>query len=48
MDKDNGTITDDYVGLAETDIFPGAKEMVLQGDSPFRRNRGTLWLKVCI
>ena len=48
MEKDNGTITDDYVGLAETDIFPGAKEMVLQGDSPFRRNRGTLWLKVCI
>ncbi len=46
FDKDDGTITDDYVGSAETNITSGTHELVLQGDSPVRRDRGTFWLKV--
>lgn len=46
LDKDDGTITDDYVGHAETDVTSGTKELTLQIDSGLRRERGTIWLKV--
>lgn len=45
MDKDEGAMTDDYIGEFETSIASGAKEAEITGPM-FRRNRGTFWLKV--
>ncbi|OBZ75871.1 hypothetical protein A0H81_04973 [Grifola frondosa] len=45
LDKDNGNITDDYVGKFDTTVAEGAKELTLEGPS-LRRNRGTFWLKI--
>lgn len=45
LDKDNGNITDDYIGNINTTVAPGAKELTIEGPS-LRRNRGTFWLKV--
>ena len=46
MDKDDGTITDDYIGSVDTTLEPGAKELTIEGPT-LRRVRGTFWLKVC-
>ncbi|PSR79165.1 hypothetical protein PHLCEN_2v7136 [Hermanssonia centrifuga] len=45
LDKDNGNITDDYIGNINTTVAPGAKELTIEGPS-LRRNRGTFWLKI--
>ncbi|KAI0081495.1 hypothetical protein K474DRAFT_1688703 [Panus rudis PR-1116 ss-1] len=46
LDKDNGTVTDDYIGTAEVKISStGTKELTLEGPS-LRRNRGTMWVKI--
>lgn len=45
MDKDEGAVTDDYIGEFETSVAPGAKEAEIIGPM-FRRDRGTFWLKV--
>lgn len=49
LDKDNGTVTDDYIGSAEIGIVAGAHELTLECAGPsFRRARGTIWIKVCV
>lgn len=45
MDKDEGNMTDDYIGEFETTISAGAKEAEINGPM-LRRNRGHFWLKV--
>ncbi|KAF9445049.1 hypothetical protein P691DRAFT_806208 [Macrolepiota fuliginosa MF-IS2] len=45
MDKDEGTVTDDYVGEFEVSVAAGAKEAEIIGPM-FRRDRGTFWLKI--
>ncbi|EMD34185.1 hypothetical protein CERSUDRAFT_55413, partial [Gelatoporia subvermispora B] len=45
LDKDNGAVTDDYVGKLSTTVSPGAKELAIEGP-PLRRDRGTFWLKI--
>lgn len=45
MDKDEGTMTDDYIGKFETTVSAGAKEAEIQGPM-LRRDRGNFWLKV--
>ena len=45
MDKDEGSMTDDFIGRVKTSISTGAKEADIEG-SLFRRSRGTFWLKV--
>lgn len=45
MDKDQGSMTDDFIGRVTTSISAGAKEADIEG-SLFRRSRGTFWLKV--
>lgn len=45
MDKDEGAMTDDYIGEFETSISEGAKEAEIIGPM-FRRDRGTFWLKI--
>ncbi|KAI0085895.1 hypothetical protein BDY19DRAFT_384680 [Irpex rosettiformis] len=45
MDKDDGMVTDDYVGSFSTTLEPGAKEITIEGPT-LRRNRGTFWLKI--
>lgn len=47
MDKDEGAVTDDYIGEFETSVAAGAKEAEIIGPM-FRRDRGTFWLKACI
>jgi hypothetical protein len=47
MDKDEGKMTDDYIGEFETTISAGAKEAEINGPM-LRRNRGHFWLKVSI
>lgn len=49
MDKDNGTVTDDFIGAAEIGVAAGAHELTLETAGPsfnFRRARGTMWIKV--
>lgn len=48
LDKDNGTVTDDFIGSAEIKIDPpGTQELTLEGVGPsLRRNRGTMWVKI--
>ncbi|KXN87035.1 putative ADP-ribosylation factor GTPase-activating protein AGD11 [Leucoagaricus sp. SymC.cos] len=45
MDKDEGAVTDDFVGEFETSVAAGAKEAEIVGPL-FRRERGTFWLKI--
>ncbi|KAI0689301.1 hypothetical protein BC835DRAFT_261175 [Cytidiella melzeri] len=45
MDKDDGTVTDDYIGSVDTTLEAGAKELSIEGPT-IRRHRGTLWLKI--
>ncbi|KAF7777747.1 hypothetical protein Agabi119p4_3819 [Agaricus bisporus var. burnettii] len=45
MDKDEGTMTDDYIGKFETTVSAGAKEAEIQGPM-LRRDRGNFWLKI--
>ncbi|PPR07071.1 hypothetical protein CVT24_010972 [Panaeolus cyanescens] len=45
MDKDEGNMTDDFIGKASTSVTAGAKEIELQGPV-FRRCRGTMWIKI--
>lgn len=46
LDKDNGTVTDDFIGESETDIAPGARELTLQAAGFRSVARGTMWIKV--
>lgn len=47
LDKDDGQITDDYIGKFVTDITDGAKELNIEGPALRRSSgRGTFWLKV--
>ncbi|KLO19594.1 C2-domain-containing protein [Schizopora paradoxa] len=45
MDKDEGSLLDDYVGAFETDLSPGAKEVQIIS-SMLKRVRGTFWMKI--
>ncbi|KDR82162.1 hypothetical protein GALMADRAFT_58979 [Galerina marginata CBS 339.88] len=45
MDKDEGLVTDDYIGTVNTSVSAGAKECEIEGPV-FRRSRGTFWLKI--
>jgi hypothetical protein len=45
LDKDDGTITDDYIGKFDTTVSAGAKEIEIAGPL-FHRTRGSFWLKV--
>lgn len=45
MDKDEGSVTDDFIGQIKTSVTPGTKELEIEGPV-FRRSRGTFWLKV--
>lgn len=46
LDKDDGALTDDYVGKFTTSVSPGAKEVEISGKL-LKRTRGSFWLKVC-
>jgi hypothetical protein len=46
MDKDEGTVTGDFIGKVKTSITPGDKKVNIEGPL-FRRNRGAFSLKVC-
>ena len=50
MDKDQGSVTDDFIGTVKTDVSAGEKEFDLEGPSGplslFRRSRGAIWFKV--
>ena len=47
MDKDQGSVTDDFIGFIKTSVDAGEKEHDIEGPSLFRRKRGTIWFKVC-
>ena len=50
LDKDSGTVTDDFIGSTEIGLTVGAHELTLESAGPslhFRRSRGTIWIKVC-
>ena len=46
LDKDNGTVTDDFIGEAETSIAAGARELTLEATGFRNISRGTMWIKV--
>lgn len=48
MDKDVGSVTDDFIGRVRTSVSTGEKEFDIEGPPPtlFRRKRGTIWFKV--
>ncbi|KJA18110.1 hypothetical protein HYPSUDRAFT_205608 [Hypholoma sublateritium FD-334 SS-4] len=49
MDKDEGSLTDDFIGTAEVGVRGGAKEVELEDPLlKLRSVRCTFWLKVCI
>ena len=49
MDKDQGSVTDDFIGSVKTSVDAGEKEHDIEGPpSLFRRKRGTIWFKVCL
>lgn len=49
MDKDEGSLTDDFVGTVKVGVGAGAKEVEIEGPLlKLRSVRGTFWLKVCI
>ncbi|PPQ91931.1 hypothetical protein CVT25_000974 [Psilocybe cyanescens] len=45
MDKDEGSMTDDYIGKTKTSVNGGAKELEITGPL-FRRSRGEFWVKI--
>ncbi|KIM49878.1 hypothetical protein M413DRAFT_439010 [Hebeloma cylindrosporum] len=45
LDKDQGSMTDDFIGSLKTSVSAGAKEADIEG-SLLRRKRGTFWLKI--
>ncbi|KAF8162624.1 hypothetical protein B0H34DRAFT_692165 [Crassisporium funariophilum] len=45
LDKDEGAVTDDFIGKVKTSVTQGAKEVEIEGPV-FRRSRGTFWLKI--
>ena len=45
LDKDQGSVTDDFIGTVKTSVSAGAKEADIKGPL-LRRSRGTFWLKV--
>ena len=45
LDKDQGSVTDDFIGTVKIGVSAGAKEADIKGPL-FRRSRGTFWLKV--
>lgn len=45
MDKDEGSLTDDFIGTVKTSVSPGAKELEIES-ALLKRTRGTFWLKV--
>ncbi|KIK91666.1 hypothetical protein PAXRUDRAFT_830632 [Paxillus rubicundulus Ve08.2h10] len=46
-DKDEGALTDDFIGKFETTVYPGTKEVEIQGPVGLRHSkRGTFWLKI--
>ena len=48
MDKDEGSITDDFIGTVKVSVTAGAKEAEIEGPVlKLRSVRGTFWLKVC-
>ncbi|KAJ3502768.1 hypothetical protein NLJ89_g8737 [Agrocybe chaxingu] len=44
MDKDEGSVHDDYIGKLKTSVTPGTKEVEIEGPV-FRRSRGHFWVK---
>ena len=46
LDKDNGTVTDDFIGEVEINIAPGARELTLEANGFRNISRGTMWIKV--
>ncbi|KAH8100393.1 hypothetical protein BXZ70DRAFT_1000487 [Cristinia sonorae] len=46
MDKDNGTVTDDFIGEVETNIKAGARELTLEASGFRSISRGTMWIKI--
>lgn len=47
MDKDNSSLTDDFIGNIKTSVAAGAKEAEIEGPLfKLRSSRGTFWLKV--
>lgn len=47
MDKDEGTVTDDFIGKVKISLIPGEQKANIEGPL-FRRHRGTFSLNVCI
>jgi len=45
MDKDEGSILDDYIGAFETSLTQGAKEIEIVS-AMLKRIRGTFWMKI--
>ncbi|CAA7261022.1 unnamed protein product [Cyclocybe aegerita] len=45
MDKDEGSVHDDYIGKLKTSVTPGTKEVEIEGPV-FRRSRGDFWVKI--
>lgn len=45
MDKDEGSINDDYIGSFETTISQGSKEVEIVS-TIFKKVKGTFWMKV--
>jgi hypothetical protein len=47
MDKDDGSLTDDFIGSVKTSVAAGAKEVEIEGPLlKLRSSRGTFWFKV--
>lgn len=46
MDKDEGMVTDDFIGTVKATVSPGAKECEIRGPL-YKGKRGAFWLKVC-
>ncbi|KAF8163977.1 hypothetical protein BJ912DRAFT_813912, partial [Pholiota molesta] len=47
MDKDDGSLTDDFIGSVKTSVAAGAKEVEIEGPLlKLRSSRGTFWFKI--
>ncbi|KAF5318159.1 hypothetical protein D9619_012110 [Psilocybe cf. subviscida] len=45
LDKDEGSLTDDFIGSVKTSVSHGAKELEIES-ALLKRTRGTFWLKI--
>ncbi|KAI0927795.1 hypothetical protein AcW1_005222 [Taiwanofungus camphoratus] len=45
LDKDNGNLTDDYIGQLSTTVHSGIRELKIE-DHTLKRHRGTFWLTI--